>query len=608
MDPFEREASILAQFKGIDSIKASKYTFNRIEHRSFLGNRQNFLIAQNRTQPDDTICLRVKAGPIGHSEWMNELQVYLLPDFGHKNILVHYGSDKLYRRISANQIRCDNYRVEGENDGPDKTKPTVMVEYWLMNRYSHCKTLRELLKENTLTWLQMMNIAKGIMKGLHYLHENTDFQEFDISNATNGFISTTNGSLKRVSIIEHRPVIFLRPGLRLTIIHRNLSSMNVIIKGDLTPCIWSFERSYIYHPFQPLNNPQYIKRATQETYLASQYSPPEVIQATSHFTLSAMKSIDMYAIGIIFWEMLSRTVLPKLDSANEKEEKKRSKPGRYYEPFEKEFGGELNTKMLEYAVCKEHARPRLKDCWLAGTKTYKFVRIILDLWDHDFDARIHTSTVLYRLGKLSLIDHDRRYKYPNRYFKDFVRPDIWPPRYECHQGPNHLVDWSTNIKLEDLTNAKYREDTRKGSVFANPPAHEIVDNDSLINPTFNQSSTSRKIDMFSTPPSPNRSELGSDDDRFMTNSAGHKKSKTELEEQIEMTSANCPIKDGYPEIEVAAEVSRQAPATESLREEETIICETQIISQPTSSPAEPCTIESNSTGTEALKSEDIGES
>lgn len=569
----EVDISLLSTLGSSDPVRAPKYTFREVRQKSFLGNKQHFVVAQNRYEKEDTISIRIKTGLIGQLEWMNELQVYLLPNFNHSNILTHSGSNSINKRSPSQSIRLDKFIAEEDDATLDEFRP-MRVEYWLINKYHNCVTLREFLENNTLIWSQMISIAKGIMKGLHYLHENKDYQEFDVSRATDGFIASTNGSLKKVTFVDQLSMLAMRPTLSLTIIHRNLTSMNIAIKGGLTPCIWGFEHAFIYHPFQPTNCPQYIESEIKNTYLTSQYSAPEILQASTHFTLTAMKSTDMYSCGILFWELLTRTILPNLEDASEREEKNRSNPGPYYEPFEEDLGVSPIERMLEYAVCTQHARPRLKDHWLAGKKTYRLCQTVMDLWDHDFDARIHTLTVIHRLNKLSLSDHDTRNKHRCRKSRIFVKPVRWPPEPPSSHAPINPYKCLPNIKFEEVDQftgvdpaepasnhgpARYVE--LPISVAGQPKLPSPRDRAHRMRKLMQRSAYAKGV--------------------LMTKLTSHK--TTNLEDSIEMSvmPSRSPEHE-YSEIKVEAEVPKQATVIESPGEAEASLSNIPIVRQTSS--------------------------
>lgn len=454
-----------------------KFTFEKVYQRSYLGVNQSFIIAKKKGFSSEEVAIRIRGGSGGHSEWHNELQVYLQPNFRHPNILEYLGADQSQSSSSGRKkasrfvrdelprisdIRKRNYLLDSyEEQKAKEVREKEMLslagggvklrlQYWLLNRFDNCIVLRDYLREQALTWPQMILIARGIIDGLHYLHENGEFHGIDKGQAVRGFIKSTRGALRRVAFVDKTYKINMWPEYTCSIIHRNLSSMNIVLRGPhLTPSIWNFGHSKIHYPFQPTNHVNLIDQRLKDVFMSSPYSPPEVLQERAYLTLKAWKSIDMYACGVLFWELLSRCQLPPLANTPEHDNQERVDPEPYQEPFQREFGPNPSTAMLHYAVCRLHCRPKLKDSWLLGRKSYMFTHTIQDLWDQDFDARVHTSTVMDRLSRLDTVDEDFRHDFTPRNSKSFDLDNQWPPRVESVQVPPFLGKCEPNLVFLD---------------------------------------------------------------------------------------------------------------------------------------------------------------
>lgn len=429
--------------------------FQIIEQRSCIDGQEVFIRAESR-ELNEMVAVRIRTGTSAHSEWMNELQTYLLPDFRHNNILEFFGADIRHSTDKARyvpnyglvRVEEDEEVKEGDGERNWLHPECVRVEFWLMNRFTNCITLRDYLRRHKLYWEQMLFIATGIVSGLDFLHENQDYQNIDVRRAIDSFVMSTNGAIEKVVFGQEAP-IYMQPFFKLSVIHRNLSSLNIVLKRNLTPCIWNFGAATIFHPFQPSNAKQYIDDELKETLLTSPYSPPEVLQERGHMTLSSMKAVDMYACGIIFWELMSRCVLPKLVGASEDETRERSIPLPYNEPYERDFQDIASRFTLSKAVCDMRCRPKILISWLAGRKTNLFVQLMQDLWDHDYDARLPAYAVLNRLKRMNRSDQDVLFKYFTRLSKHFVRPKKWPPRESTLAAP-FPRDWGPNLVIEKL--------------------------------------------------------------------------------------------------------------------------------------------------------------
>lgn len=431
----------------------SEFRLTDCSQQNFLGREFRMWIAE-RSEPtqtlNDKLAIRIRTGSAGYSEWMNELQVYLLPNFRHIHILPQFRPQT--RRIPDSDGQTKDLVGEVHDDSSHGVG-AARVEYWLVNSFHQCVLLRDFLRLSTLSWSQLIYISLGILRGLHFLHENIDYQNFNQKRMMENFIRSTDGAIKKLSFTEGRTEIHMKPSVKLSVIHRNLSSLSVVLRGpQLIPCIWNFGLAYIQHPFQPVNHQHLIDKEIKEMHTQSQYSSPEVLQERSHLTLQALKAIDLYACGIILWELMTRCRLPRLlDAASEEEHQAREQPEEYREPFERELGKDAPHEMLAYAVCKIKTRPRLKSCWLIGKKTVRFVGCMKNLWDQDFDARIHTATAIDRLEKLSLSERDLRYKYPFQPSREFDVATMWPPELKGTQAPPFPDKCGPNLVVEELS-------------------------------------------------------------------------------------------------------------------------------------------------------------
>lgn len=434
---------------------------------------------------NEEVLLRVMSGLSGYTEWMNEMQVYLLPDFKHKNILDSFGCkpDEWRRMPSiaevASRLKVDDRKQAGCSTDQDQEqennqdhsfqflsmKPT-RVEYWLANKFQCCILLKDYLKAESISWRQMIRISIGIAEGIHYLHEHSEYMSHRVkAGATGGFVRSTGHAIKKVAFECRSSVLYLKPYYNLSVVHRNLSSSSIVIRvlrshnqqeAELHPMIWNFNLAHVYHPFQPTNLKQYLPSELKDSLRLSAYSAPEVLVGqTGSLTLQALKSVDMYALGVIYWEMMTRCRLPRLDRANPLEHRQRSEPRAYREPFEVEFSNcfeeikrnsessSLDEKilidLLEDSIVYRQCRPTIKNFWLIGRKTYMLVQMIMDLWDENWDARLHVTTVLDRLSQLNALNlnSDKRIKRVCKQFRSnfYYFDSYWPIKKFSTQTP-----------------------------------------------------------------------------------------------------------------------------------------------------------------------------
>uniref|UniRef100_A0A6G1SHG0 receptor protein serine/threonine kinase n=1 Tax=Aceria tosichella TaxID=561515 RepID=A0A6G1SHG0_9ACAR len=434
----------------------------KVEQNYKLDEYHHVIVARNKTDRNESRALRLRIGRAGYSQWLNELQVYLLPNFKHDNILPFLGFDKRYlvdseddddnddnnteiftskNTLDEDEIKDESYQshlgaassadsvasmttkgtwddksIKRKTAKKPKLLPTsrVPIEYWIVNDFSDCITLRHYIMMHTLNWSQMIRLARGIAAGLLYLHEHENWIESVTEDrATEGFVSSTHGAIKTIYFKSaSHGTLKVAPPYHLTIVHRHLSSLNIVLRSDLTPCIWNFGAAHVYHPFQPINYVNYIDKPLNDLHQNSVYSAPEVLTKSSVYTLAAMKGVDMYAMGIIFWELISRCSLPPVEGASADENLDRRDPYSYAIPFKRELLSTVPTcNLLFKNIVERRVRPKIRPCWMVGKKSARYVRTICDLWDQDYDARIQVRTLIERLRVMSLDrDGDRHSK------------------------------------------------------------------------------------------------------------------------------------------------------------------------------------------------------
>ncbi|XP_053205807.1 activin receptor type-2A-like [Panonychus citri] len=261
------------------------------------------------------------------NSWLAEQQVFMLPKFEHENILPFLGFEKR------------------ENDGVP-----FGVEYWIISEYHELGSLYDYLKHNTIGFNELLKISEGIARGLAHLHD----------------------EIPSTKSINNKPAIA----------HRDFKSKNVLLKSDLTPRIADFGLCLIFYPDRL---PSGLGQVGTRRYMA-----PEVLEGAVNFTLDSLTRIDMYACGLVLWEILSRC----------KGEDGTLIPGKLMLPFEEEVGGNPSLEDMQEAVCQAKKRPEIKAIWRNYRGLNEICETIEECWDQDAEARISSSCVLERVKGL----------------------------------------------------------------------------------------------------------------------------------------------------------------------------------------------------------------
>lgn len=165
---------------------------------------------------------------------------------------------KLSRMKHPNILEYIGVEKRGEQ------QPTV---FWLITTYHTYGSLCDYLKAYTVTWEQMCKIAESMARGLSHLHDELPASKTE--------------------------------GLKPAVAHRDFKSKNVLLKSDLTACIADFGLALIFEPGKPCGD-------AHGQVGTRRYMAPEVLEGAINFTRDAFLRIDVYACGLVIWELVSR--------------------------------------------------------------------------------------------------------------------------------------------------------------------------------------------------------------------------------------------------------------------------------------------------------------
>uniref|UniRef100_A0AAQ6IDL6 Serine/threonine-protein kinase receptor n=1 Tax=Anabas testudineus TaxID=64144 RepID=A0AAQ6IDL6_ANATE len=229
--------------------------------------------------------------------------------------------------------------------GAEKRGTSLDTELWLITAYHEKGSLTDYLKANTLSWYDLCVIAQSMSRGLAYLHE-------DIPGHKDG----------------HKPAIA----------HRDFKSKNVLLKSDLTACIADFGLALRFEAGKSPGD-------THGQVGTRRYLAPEVLEGAINFQRDAFLRIDMYAMGLVLWELMSRC-------------KAADGPvDEYLLPFEEEVGQHPSLEDMQDVVVHKKLRPVLRECWQKHAGLALLCETIEDCWDHEAEARLSAGCVTERV-------------------------------------------------------------------------------------------------------------------------------------------------------------------------------------------------------------------
>lgn len=172
---------------------------------------------------------------------------------------------KLEQEVYSLPLMCDSewilgwYGARTHVDGDN-------IQLWMITEYLEHGSLYDYLKGNVLKWSELLKVAITMCQGLAFLHEEID-----------------NGERAYKSSVAHR----------------DFKSKNVLLRSDLTACVADFGLAQIFYPTKPVGT-------CHGQVGTRRYMAPEVLEGAVSFTRDSFQRIDMYACGLVLWELASR--------------------------------------------------------------------------------------------------------------------------------------------------------------------------------------------------------------------------------------------------------------------------------------------------------------
>ena len=235
--------------------------------------------------------------------------------------------------------------------GVDRRGENLQMEFWLVTAFHDHGSLCDFLKTNILQWEDLVKISLTMARGLAHLHSE---------------IPANKGA-----------------GVKPATAHRDFKSKNVLIKSDLTACIGDFGLALQFRPNEVVGD-------THGQVGTRRYMAPEVLEGAINFSRDAFLRIDMYACGLVLWELATRcNVL--------------GPPQDYKHPFEAEASPHPSLEEISDLVVSRKVRPEIRKAWRAHAGLSVLCETIEECWDHDAEARLSSSCVVERLQHMKLL-------------------------------------------------------------------------------------------------------------------------------------------------------------------------------------------------------------
>ncbi|XP_011149457.1 bone morphogenetic protein receptor type-2 isoform X1 [Harpegnathos saltator] len=322
------------QFMDSTALRTGTYTVDHLKLATIVGQGRYGSVWQGSMGDQD---VAVKIYPSHYRNYFqNERDTYCLPFMEHPSLLSYYGTDE---RIS----------MEGS------------VEYLLVLSFAPGGSLTDFLRTHTTDWSTFCKMSLSIVKGLAYLH--TDIRKGD----------------------KFKPCIA----------HRDINSRNILIKADGTCCICDLGLAV-----QISGSKYYSNGEEQHAELKSindvgtlRYMAPEVLEGAVNLRdcESSLKQIDVYAMGLVLWELVTRCSDIYIPG---------SEVPQYKQPYENEIGLHPTFEQMQVLVSRNKARPLLEGN-LVDRPGVRLIRETMeDCWDADAEARLTALCIEERLSEL----------------------------------------------------------------------------------------------------------------------------------------------------------------------------------------------------------------
>ncbi|GFU11450.1 bone morphogenetic protein receptor type-2 [Trichonephila clavipes] len=271
--------------------------------------------------------------------FLNERAIYLLPHMNHECLAKYIGS-----------------KEQTSDDG--------RTEYLLVVSFSPLGCLQDYLQENTVDFNSLCKITLSVSCGLAHLHSEVRKKD------------------------KFKPCV----------VHRDVTSRNILMKNDGTCMLCDFGFAIQISGSTYILNGEEVK--AEETSLSDvgtlRYMAPEILEGAVNLRdcESSLKQTDVYALGLIMWEVSSRCY--------DLYEGLEVPP--YKLPYEAEIGTEPTMEQMQTLVAKHKSRPLFPDIWNTTNPAVRSLKeTIEDCWDQDAEARLTTLCVEERISELPVL-------------------------------------------------------------------------------------------------------------------------------------------------------------------------------------------------------------
>ncbi|KAM7408004.1 hypothetical protein PAMA_003641 [Pampus argenteus] len=235
------------------------------------------------------------------------------------------------------------------------------LEFLILMEYYPHGCLSRYLSLHTVDWLTCCRMIHGVTRGLAFLH--TEIYRAE----------------------QYKPAVA----------HRDVTGRNVLIRADLSCVLTDFGLSMRLTGNQPCC-PRDVDTLAISEVGTVRYMAPEVLGGALNLRdcESALKQVDVYALGLLYWESFRRCsdLFPGEAVPD------------YQLAFQMELGNHPSFEEMQMLVVREKYRPRFPEAWKENSLVLHSLKETMeDCWDQDAEARLTAQCAEERLSELTLL-------------------------------------------------------------------------------------------------------------------------------------------------------------------------------------------------------------
>lgn len=231
------------------------------------------------------------------------------------------------------------------------------TQLWLVTDYHENGSLFDFLTSNTVDTVQLVVMALSIATGLAHLHMD---------------IVGTKG----------KPAIA----------HRDLKSKNILVKSNMTCAIGDLGLAVRHDVKNDTVDVPSTHRVGTKRYMA-----PEVLDETICGTqFDAYKRADVYAFGLILWEIARRCYGNDVGGCEE-----------YQMPYFDQVPPDPTIEEMRKIVCTDMQRPNVPARWQNSSVVNGMAKVMRECWYHNAAARLTALRIKKTLSQICIDEQIR---------------------------------------------------------------------------------------------------------------------------------------------------------------------------------------------------------